>query len=414
MCISHIGHSTLHIDPTRILSLKNVLHVPSSNKNLVSIHRFTHDNHVFVEYHPYVFLVKDLVTRRVLLRGKCKGGLYPFPSLENAMSRCVLSTVRPSLTCWHDRLGHPSMIVVQKVLDANKISFAKEKSAGKVCDACQCARSHQLLFTRSISVSKAPLELVFSYVWGPAPTSVGRNNCYVSFINDYSKFTWIYLLKHKSEVFEKFHIFEQHVERLLGREIISMQMDWGGEYQKLNSFFTNIGISHHVSCPHTHQQNGAAERKHRHIVEVGLSLLSHASMPLKFWDEAYLTAVFLINRTPSKVIKFQTPMQHLLGNALDYSILRTFGCACWPNLRPYNAHKLSFYSKRCVFLGYSNQHKGYKCLEPSYGRVFVSHDVIFDETVFCFLPFIQMPEPKFDLRSSSFIQCCATHKWGHM
>jgi hypothetical protein len=169
-----------------------------------------------------------------------------------------------------------------------------------------------------------------------------------------------------------------------------------------------------VSCPHTHQQNGATERKHRHIVEVGLSLLSHASMPLKFWNEAYLTAVFLINRTPSKVIKFQTPMQHLLGNALDYSILRTFGCACWPNLRPYNAHKLSFYSKRCVFLGYSNQHKGYKCLEPSYGRVFVSHDVIFDETVFCFLPFIQMPEPKFDLRSSSFIQCCATHKWGHM
>jgi histone deacetylase 1/2 len=52
-----------------------------------------------------------------------------------------------------------------------------------------------------------------------------------------------------------------------------MQTDWGGEYQKLNSFFNKIGIIHRVSCPHAHQQNGAAERKHRHIVEVGLSLL---------------------------------------------------------------------------------------------------------------------------------------------
>jgi hypothetical protein len=56
----------------------------------------------------------------------------------------------------------------------------------------------------------------------------------------------------------------------------------GGEYQKLNPFFRRIGISHHVSCPHTHQKNGSPERKHCHIVEVGLTLLAQASMPLKF------------------------------------------------------------------------------------------------------------------------------------
>jgi hypothetical protein len=78
-----------------------------------------------------------------------------------------------------------------------------------------------------------------------------------------------------------------------------MQMDSGGEYQKLNSFFTKTGISHHVSYPHTHQQNGVIERKHHHIVEVELSLLAHANMPLKYWDEAFSTAAYLINRTPS-------------------------------------------------------------------------------------------------------------------
>lgn len=90
-----------------------------------------------------------------------------------------------------------------------------------------------------------------------------------------------------------------------------MQIDWGGEYQKLNSFFQEIGIVHHVSCPHAHQQNGSAKRKHRHIVEVGLSLLAQASMPLKFWDETFFTATYLINCIPSRVLDFSTPLQQL-------------------------------------------------------------------------------------------------------
>jgi len=163
-----------------------------------------------------------------------------------------------------------------------------------------------------------------------------------------------------------------------------MQTDWGGEYQTLNSFFAKIGITHLMSCPHTHQQNGAAERKHRHIVEVGLALLAHASIPLKFWDEAFLSATYLINRTPSRVIHNSTPLKRLFQHDPDYAFLRVFGCACWPNLRPYNAHKLEYRSKRCAFLGYSQLHKGYKCLDISTGRIYISRDVIFDENVFPF------------------------------
>jgi histone deacetylase 1/2 len=132
-----------------------------------------------------------------------------------------------------------------------------------------------------------------------------------SFIDDYSKYTWIYLLRQKSEVFRCFNEFQNMVERQFNCKIRAVQSDWGGEYKALNSFFSRIRISHLVSCPHAHQQNGAAERKHRHIVEMGLSLLAHASIPLKFWDEAFLTAVFLINRLPSKVIDNQTPFEHL-------------------------------------------------------------------------------------------------------
>jgi hypothetical protein len=208
----------------------------------------------------------------------------------------------------------------------------------------------------------------------------------VSFIDDFTKFTWIYLLKYKSEVLQKFHEFQSLVEQLFDRKIVAVQSDWGGEYEKLNSFFTKVGITHLVSYPRAHQQNGAAERKHRHIVEVGLSSLAHAHMPLKFWDEAFLTATYLTNRIPSKIINFDTPLERLFHTKPDCASFRTFGCACWPNLRPYNNHKLAF-RKRVCFLGYSNLHKGFKCLEISTGRVYISRDVVFDEDV---LPFSKL------------------------
>jgi hypothetical protein len=136
--------------------------------------------------------------------------------------------------------------------------------------------------------------------------------------------------------------------------------------------------------PSCSSKNGSAERKHRHIVEVGLALLANASMPFKFWDEAFLTATFLINLLPSKVINHDTPVERLLNTTPNYESLRVFGCACWPNLRSYNKRKLAFRSTRCVFIGYSSRHKGVKCLDPSTGRVYISRDVVFDESIFPF------------------------------
>jgi len=226
------------------------------------------------------------------------------------------------------------------VLRNNDLPCVKDQDIDTICDSCKRAKSHQLPYPKSNSVSCNPLELIHSDVWGPAPFSVGKYSYYVSFIDDFSKHTWIYLLKNKSDVFQVFQDFQNSVEQRFAKKILAMQTDWGGEYEKLNSFFQKIGIAHHVSCPHAHQQNGAAERKHRHIVEVGLALLANASMPLKFWGEAFLAANYLINLLPSKVIDFKTPVELLFQEKPDYKSLRVFGCACWPNLRPYNTHKM--------------------------------------------------------------------------
>jgi histone deacetylase 1/2 len=386
MDIDHIGSSVLRT-PTSNINLNKILHVPKATKNLLSVHRLACDNNAFLEFHPDHFSIKAQGTRRTLLRGRCEGGLYPLKSspCKSSPNKQVLGVIaKPSVSLWHHRLGHASTSVVKQVLNRHSLPFVSDESNKTMCDACQRGKSHQLPYPISTSVSSSPLNLIFSDVWGPAPSSVGRKTYYVSFIDDHSKFTWIYFLWHKSEVFHRFHEFQQFMERQFNRKILAVQTDWDGEYQSLNSFFKRVGIAHHVSCPHAHQQNGSAERKHRHIVEVGLSLLAHALMPLKFWDEAFSTAVFLINRLPSKVIQNETPFERLFTNKIDYSFLRSFGCACWPNLRPYNTRKLQFRSTQCVFLGYSDLHKGFKCLEPSTGRVYVSRDVVFDEKVFPF------------------------------
>jgi hypothetical protein len=139
-----------------------------------------------------------------------------------------------------------------------------------------------------------------------------------------------------------------------------------------------------VSYPYTQQQNGIVKRKHRHIVEMGLALLTTASMPLKFWDQAFLAATHLINRTPTKLLAYDIPLHRLLGATPNYSSIRVFWCTCWPNLRPYNSHELPLCSLRCVFIGYINLHKGYTCLDISTGCVYISRDVIFDEAIFPF------------------------------
>jgi len=222
MKIDHIGHSTLCF-PSSQIHLKNVLHVPQASKNLVSVNRITRDNNVFLEFHPDRFLIKDQETKTTLHQGRCEHGLYPLNSSNKEASLIV----KPSTTVWHHRLGHASTPVVHRVISRYKLPFSSDSNQVSVCDACQQGKSHQLPYPRSTSVSSSPFDLVFSDVWGPAPNSVGRKNYYLSFIDDFSKHTWIYLLSRKSEVFQCFHDFQNLVERQFDQKIRAIQTDWG-------------------------------------------------------------------------------------------------------------------------------------------------------------------------------------------
>lgn len=381
LSLSSRGSSVSSING-RNFHFKDILYSPSLTNNLLSVSAFTAHNNASIEFFPDKYFVKDILTKQVLYQGPSRNGLYLFPM---AQVRSFQPKAFPAtISLWHERLGHANVRLVYDVLRKNNISFDSNKKF-QFCHACNVSKSHKLPFSESNYCAKQPLELVCSDVWGPAPfLSNDGYRYYVLFYDHFSKYSWLYFLKQKSEVLSVFIQFRTHVEKYFGVPIKNFQSDWGGEYRSLTTYLKQHGITQRVSCPHTPEQNGCAERKHRHLVELGRSLLNHASVPYKYWPYAFSTAVYTINRLPSSLLQGKTPFECLFHESPNYDELRVFGSLCYPWLKPYSPHKLAPKSSSCVFLGYSKLHKGYTCLEVSSGRIFISRHVLFFEQVFPF------------------------------
>jgi len=124
MNISHIGHAIIST-PNSNLKLNRILHVPAADKNLISVHRLTSDNHAYLEFYPNHFLVKDQATKRTLFEGRCRNGLYPIPS---AHLKEALGATRSSPDLWHYRLGHLGSEALSKLISSQAITCTKPQN----------------------------------------------------------------------------------------------------------------------------------------------------------------------------------------------------------------------------------------------------------------------------------------------
>jgi hypothetical protein len=388
--ISHIGSSVLYnskLPFKHSFQLQNILHCPSAAANLLSIHQFCVDNKCWFILTDSHFFVKDNLTGQILLQGPSRDGLYPISlstSTPQVRKFAAFLGVTASSKTWHSRLGHPAPPIFNKIKQLAHLPVTGSTSHASLCEPCQVAKSKCLPFYDSNNVTAAPLEIIHSDLWSSPVSSLNGYRYYVVFIDNFSRFSWIYPLYSKSETFTCFVKFKCMAENLLSKKIKFFQSDGGGEFtsNQFKNFLTTHGIQHRISCPYTAQQNGLAERKHRHIVETGLALLAQSKLPITYWVDAFNTAVYLINRLPTAVLKYQSPYAKLLHKSPNYSLLRTFGCACYPLLRPYNNHKLMYRSKKCIFLGYCSNYRGYKCYDPISKKTIISRHVIFDEHTF--------------------------------
>ena len=304
-----ITHTGKVVFPTHIrpITLRDVLYVPAIKKNLLSVAKLITDN----EFVNSACVIKDKVTRKLLLQGELRDGLYqliPFctqsayvlnyPVSTHAGSKMSLAAVLQSasmssfplsncsfnsnncissiqsvntvnnvqtqksvsIDIWHQRLGHPSSRVLSQVVSSCNLPIVM-KSKLPFCTACKLGKSHALPFPLSDSQCTKPLELIHSNLWEPSPLlSNNGHRLYVIFVDDFSWFCWFYLLQSKSEVSTIFPIFKVFVENQFSTSIKAIQIDGATEYKPLYYVFHQHGIALRITCPYTSQQNGQAER----------------------------------------------------------------------------------------------------------------------------------------------------------
>uniref|UniRef100_A0A803QC77 Integrase catalytic domain-containing protein n=1 Tax=Cannabis sativa TaxID=3483 RepID=A0A803QC77_CANSA len=366
LLISNIGLASLPTYSSNNLRLNSVLHVPAITKNLVSVSQLTNDNCVFLEFHKTCCFVKDKETGKVLLKGTLKDGLYVLEqfsqeskkarvqqcessgysptalscsshfSLHNVINDHLCNTthinkenVVPINVCnptvlqtntknhvniWHTKLDHPSRTVLAKILP--HVPHIGTIHQLEFCHACQLGKSHKQPFPSIDTKATQPLELVHTDLWGPSHIkSKDGYIYYIHFLDDYSRYTWIYPLTQKSQALDMFLKFKAMVEKQFNLAIKKVHADWGGEYRPFSQFLSAQGIHFQHPCPKTSEQNGMAERKHIHITEMGLTILAQSSLDFSYWWHAFDTAVFLINRLPTPVLSHQSPTEVLFASS---------------------------------------------------------------------------------------------------
>ncbi|PRQ51221.1 putative RNA-directed DNA polymerase [Rosa chinensis] len=363
-------------------------HMTSDLRNLSIAHPFDSNNTITIGNGEGLH---DKASKALLYRGKSNGeGLFLFktpksiPPFHHDHTAFVGAAVKCSL--WHQRLGHPSSDIVSRMLSLSQVKFNNDQTS-HTCSHCLSGKMHRLPFSESISKSVLPFQKVHSDLWGPAPClSIEGFKYYVTFIDDYTKFVWVYPLINKSDTFSTFVKFHNFVSTQFRHNILSLQTDGGGEYNSkaFRNYLDHKGIVHFITCPHTPQQNGVAERKNRHIVETCITLMSAAKMPKPFWFHAVAHSAYLINRMPCKSLNMSSPYIQFFGSAPDLSHLKIFGSACYPFLRPYCHDKLDPRTTKCVFLGYALGYKGVFCYSIEKNKLWMCRHVIHDESIFPF------------------------------
>jgi transposase InsO family protein len=399
--IKAVGCGTIRVESNvdgRMIvgTLTEVLYVPDMSVNLLSVSKMT-ERGLQVHYAGNQCTVTT-TSGKVICRGeKTNGGLYrlairPIPPKQSTASALIsTNNAAPSLVnLWHTRLGHlgldalKAMTTLVKDFPLPVTIKPSDTAAVSQCEACILGKSHRKAMP-DIATHRAltPCDLIHSDVCGPMSVdSNGGARYFVTFIDDYSRFIVVYLMKSKSEVMQHFMAYQAWSQNVTGNRIKTLRSDNGGEYlsKEFDSQLTKFGIARQTSPPYTPEHNGVAERANRTIVESARSMLHGAQLTLSYWGEAVMTAVYVRNRCPSKAVANKTPFEAWSGEQPSVGHLRVFGCTAFAHVPKQRRTKLEAKAVKCIFVGYSSQSKAYRLYNPETKKIIISRDVIFLES----------------------------------
>ncbi|GJY08198.1 zinc finger, CCHC-type containing protein [Tanacetum coccineum] len=303
--------------------------------------------------------------------------------------RCWFKTYEPPMFMEKEEHVH-----YKRMLEMSKDELipAIDENPDK-CTTCMLTKITRQPF-KSITRKSVILELIHSDLCDfHATPSLGNKKYVITFIDDASRFCYVYLLHAKDEALDKFRIYKTEVELQQNDLIKTLRTDRGGEYYD-PVFFQSVGIIHETTAPYTPQQNGVAERKNRALKEMVNSMLSYSGLSEGFWEKMrkpMLTACYLLNRVPNKRNK-TTPYELWYKKRPNLAFLRVWGCRAVVRLPDPKRKTLGEKGIDCIFVGYAEHSKAYRfyVIEPndsvSINSIIESRDAIFDENRFSSIP----------------------------
>ena len=364
--------------------LYDVLYVPALTYNLLSISRATQSGKT-TEFVNSCCRITDAENRLIAVAARI-GSLYYLDCESVDQSNIAENNNFATENLWHRRYGHLGAHGLEKLAHHKLVEGFNYDTSSKLsfCEPCVSGKHHRSQFPAKCSErSSQPLGLVHSDVCGKMSTqSLSGAEYFLTFIDDKTRYVWVYVLKHKHEVFERFLEWKAMVEKSTGQKLRTLRTDNGGEYtsDRFENYLKTEGIRHELTVAKTPEQNGVAERMNRTLVEAVRAMLADAGLPKKFWAEALSTAVYLRNRSPTAAIEV-TPFEAWTGKKPQVEHLRTFGCTAYAHVAKDERQKLDPKAKKCFLLGYGTETKGYRLYNPVHQKVFYSRDVLFNENV---------------------------------
>lgn len=342
------GCVDLKFSSGKIVSLFNVLHVPDVRKNLVSSSVLNNCGYKqVIESDKYV-----LSKHGVFIGfGYLCNQMFRLNIVHDNVNSAFMSTTKLNdSNLWHARLGH---VHFKRMQDMSKDGLIPAIDMNtKKCKTCMMIKITKKPF-QGVKRETKVLELIHSDLCVlHATPSLGNKKYFVTFIDDASRFCYVYLLHSKNEALDKFKVFKTEVELQQSSLIKRLRTDRGGEYMD-TLYFQSVGIIHETTAPYTPQQNGISERKNRVLKEMVNSMLSYSGLSQGFWGEAMLTACYLLNRVPNKRNKV-TPYELWTKKKPNLNYLRIWGCRAVVRLPDPKLKTLGERGIECIFVGYAS------------------------------------------------------------
>ncbi|KAJ9553800.1 hypothetical protein OSB04_017845 [Centaurea solstitialis] len=376
------GYGTL---TNGVTTFKRVAYVEGLMHNLLSISQLCDKNHK-VSFSKKKCKVKNR-RKEVILTGVRHADIYIINMNTSTDNFCFVSRASSDTNwLWHKRLSHLNFKTLNQLCINNLVIGLPDFRYTKVslCSACEKGKQTRASFkSKQISSISSPLQLLHMDLFGPVNVqSIAGKKYTLVIVDEYSRYTWVFFLRSKSDAPEEIILFVRKMERLNNLTVRSIRSDHGTEFKNstLETFFDQKGISQNFSSVRTPQQNGVAERRNRTLIEAARSMLSEANLATQFWAEAVNTACYTQNR--SLIVKRfrRTPYELFRNRKPSIEHLHIFGCVCYILNNKDNLGKFDSKSDDGIFLGYSSISKTYRVFNKRRQAIEETIHVKFDES----------------------------------